>query len=326
MTDACAALTTEQRLELYRQMLLVRRFDERLMELFGQGLIKGTAHACCGQEASAVGVCAALGPDDQVTSTHRGHGHLLAKGGSVGRLMAELFGKPAGYSKGRGGSQHVAAYEVGFLGSNGITAGGLPIATGAALAIAHRRLPHVVVAFFGDGATGQGAFHEAVNAGAAWRLPIVYVCENNLYAMGTTISQTSPTERVAQRAAGYGIPGVTVDGQDVEAVYAAAAQAVARARAGEGPTLLECLTYRYFGHSKGDVDRRYRSREEEACWSERDPLLLYAARLKALGLLDDAGDAALRREADLRIDYAVEFALGAPDADPATASDEVFAV
>ncbi|MCC7491826.1 MAG: thiamine pyrophosphate-dependent dehydrogenase E1 component subunit alpha [Fimbriimonadaceae bacterium] len=319
------ALTSPDRLRLYRQMHLVRRFDERVMELFGQGLIKGTAHACCGQEASAVGVCAALGPHDQVSSTHRGHGHLIAKGGCVDRLMAELFGKETGYSRGRGGSQHVAAYEVGFLGSNGITAGGLPIATGAALAIAHRQEPHVVVAFFGEGATGQGAFHEAVNLGAAWKLPIVYVCENNLYAMGTVISQTSPVPHVADRAQGYGIPGVVVDGNDLDAVYAATVEAVTRARAGAGPSLLECKTYRIYGHSKGDSERVYRTRAEEATWAAHDPLVLAAARLRADGLLDDASDAALVAAVYDRIEQAVEFAKTSPDPDPAAAATGVFA-
>jgi pyruvate dehydrogenase E1 component alpha subunit len=318
-------LTADRRLELYRLMLLARRFDERVLELFGQGLIKGTAHACCGQEASAVGVCGALTKSDQVTSTHRGHGHLLAKGGRADRLMAELFGKATGYSKGRGGSQHVAVYDVGFLGSNGITAGGLPIATGAALALAHLGLPHVVVAFFGDGATGQGAFHEAVNVGAAWRLPIIYVCENNLYAMGTAISRTAPVADVAQRAAGYGIPGVMVDGQDLDAVYEATCAAVERARRGDGPTLLECKTYRTYGHSKGDVERRYRAKEEEAVWAERDPLAVTSARLLADGTLDEAGDAALRASVNDEIEVAVKFALDSPECDPSQATAELFA-
>ncbi len=318
-------LEPSQRLHWYRVMHLIRRFDERLMELFGQGHIKGTAHACCGQEASAAGICAALRPDDQVSSTHRGHGHLIAKGGCVDKLMAELFGKVTGYSLGRGGSQHVAAYEIGFLGSNGITAGGLPIATGAALAIAHRHESQVVVAFFGDGATGQGAFHEAVNVAAAWHLPIVYVCENNLYAMGTHIKQTSPVANVADRAAGYGMPGQVVDGNDLDAVYDAAVTAVERARAGGGPTLLEAKTYRTFGHSKGDSERPYRTRDEEQEWAAHDPLAITAARLRADGLLDEAGAAAIAAATDERIEAAVRFALESPEAAPASATDGLFA-
>ncbi|HAZ63491.1 MAG TPA: hypothetical protein DCZ72_07780, partial [Armatimonadetes bacterium] len=280
--------TADARREMLRRMMLARRFDERLMDLFGEGLIGGTAHAACGQEAAAIGVCAALRPGDQVTSTHRGHGHLLGLGGCPRKLMAELFGRVDGYSRGRGGSQHVAAYDIGFLGSNGITAGGLPIATGAALALHHQGTDHVVAAFLGDGATGQGAFHEALNVAAAWKLPIVYACENNLYAMGTALSQTSALDHVAERAAGFGMRGVIVDGQDVDAVYAATDEAVARARAGEGPTLLECKTYRYFGHSKGDRDRPYRTREEEHAWTARDPISLAAGRLVDEGLLDEA--------------------------------------
>ena len=318
-------LDPESRLRHYRTMLLIRRFDERVMELFGQGVISGTAHACCGQEASAMGVCAALGPDDPVTSTHRGHGHLIAKGGSVDKLMAELYGKVTGYSLGRGGSQHVAAYEVGFLGSNGITAGGLPIGTGAAMAIQQQGKPQVVAAFFGEGATGQGAFHEAVNVGAAWKLPIVYVCENNLYAMGTAISRTAPVADVAERAAGYGIPGVVVDGNDLDAVYDATAEAVARARAGDGPTLVEAKTYRIYGHSKGDSERVYRTRDEESEWAGRDPLRLCAARLKADGMLDDAGDEALVAAAAERIEAAVRFAEESPLPDPATVLDGIWA-
>ncbi|NUQ00046.1 MAG: thiamine pyrophosphate-dependent dehydrogenase E1 component subunit alpha [Armatimonadetes bacterium] len=317
-------MTSEERLAHYRTMHLIRRFDERVMELFGQGYIKGTAHACCGQEASAVGVCAALTREDQVASTHRGHGHLIAKGGCVDRLMAELFGKATGYSLGRGGSQHVAAYEVGFLGSNGITAGGLPIATGAALAIQQMGGPQVVVAFFGEGATGQGAFHEAVNVGAAWKLPIIYVCENNLYAMGTHIARTSPLVDVAERAAGYGIPGTVVDGNDLEAVYHATAVAVERARTGEGPSLIEAKTYRIYGHSKGDSERVYRTRDEEHAWAQRDPLAVTAVQLRAEGALDEARDAAIMAETADRIEQAVQFAIASPEADPITAAEGVF--
>ncbi|MBI2299118.1 MAG: thiamine pyrophosphate-dependent dehydrogenase E1 component subunit alpha [Armatimonadetes bacterium] len=306
-------------------MLLIRRFDERVMELFGEGVISGTAHACCGQEASAAGICAALGPDDQVSSTHRGHGHLLAKGGCAKRLMAELFGKATGYSHGRGGSQHVAAYEIGFLGSNGITAGGLPIATGAALAFQYQRLPHVVAAFFGEGATGQGAFHEAINMGAAWKLPILYVCENNLYAMGTSIDRVSPVPNMADRAAGYGIPGACVNGNDFDAVNAAAAEAVARARAGGGPSIVEAKTYRTFGHSKGDAERPYRTKDEEAEWARLDPLLLFRDRLRDEGCLSEAEDVRLIEDVRAGIEDAVTFAKQSPDPDPATAADGVFA-
>lgn len=318
-------MTGAERLAGYRTMHLIRRFDDRVMELFGLGLIKGTAHACCGQEASAVGVCSVLGPGDQVSSTHRGHGHLLAKGGCVDRLMAELFGKATGYSRGRGGSQHVAAYDIGFLGSNGITAGGLPIATGAALALQRLGRREVVVGFFGEGATGQGAFHEAINMGAAWKLPIVYVCENNLYAMGTALERVSPVVDVAERAAGYGIPGTVVDGNDLDVVHAAAAEAVERARSGGGPTLIEAKTYRHYGHSKGDSDRVYRTRAEEDSWAARDPLVLCRRRLLADGDLTESADERLVAEVNERIEEAVRFAAESPDPVAAEAVAGVFA-
>ncbi|HIE50788.1 MAG TPA: thiamine pyrophosphate-dependent dehydrogenase E1 component subunit alpha [Armatimonadetes bacterium] len=305
-------------------MLLIRRFEERVLELFGEGLIKGTAHPCVGQEAVAVGACAALRPGDYVTSTHRGHGHLLAKGGDPRRLMAELFGKATGYSRGRGGSQHVAAFDLGFLGSNGITGGGLPIATGAALALKMRRESRIVLAFFGDGATGQGTFHESLNLGAVWKLPIVYLCENNLYAMGTHIRYTCPVPNVADRAAAYGMPGVIVDGNDVLAVREVVREAVDRARRGEGPTLIEAKTYRLLGHSKGDTDRPYRTREEEAQWWARDPIRRCRERLQQANLLEPARDEALRAEVEREIEAAVQFARESPDPDPAVDLGEVF--
>jgi TPP-dependent pyruvate/acetoin dehydrogenase alpha subunit len=318
-------LNTTELLSYYRLMLLIRRFDQRVIELFGQGWIKGTAHACVGQEATAVGTCASLRPDDCVTSTHRGHGHLLAKGGDAKRLMAELFGKATGYSEGRGGSQHIAAYDVGFLGSNGITAGGLPIGTGAALALQMQGTDRVVVSFVGEGGTGQGAFHEAVNMGATWKLPIVYVCENNLYAMGTHIRQASPVPHVAYRAAAYGIPGVIVDGNHVLEVKEAVGEAVERARRGDGPSLIECKTYRHLGHSKGDTDRPYRTREEEEEWARRDPLDRSRQWLQEAGALTDEADAQLRAEVEAEIAAAVQFAQDSPDPDPETVLEGVFA-
>jgi len=254
-----------------RMMLLIRRFEEKLDELFSSGVIKGTSHLYAGQEAVATGICANLSTQDLVTSTHRGHGHFLAKGGSANELMAELFGKATGPSKGRGGSQHVADYSVGFLGSNGITAGGLPIATGAALALQMRKQPNVVVSFFGEGGANQGTFHESINMAANWRLPILFVCENNLYAMSTHYNETFAAPTIAARAAGYGIEGVLVDGTDFFAVSEATQTAISRAKNGDGPTLLEMQTYRYYGHSKSDM-REYRTREEEDSWRAKDPI------------------------------------------------------
>jgi len=308
----------------YRLMLLIRRFEERLSDLFSEGAIGGTSHFCLGQEACAVGAIAALRPDDLVTSNHRGHGHFLAKGADPGRLLAELFGKATGYSGGRGGSQHMADFVLGFLGSNGITGGMIPIATGAALTQKRKGTGRVVLCFFGDGACGTGAFHEAVNIGAIWDLPIVYFLENNAYAMSTATAQAFRIADLADRAVAYGIPGVSVDGNDVLAVRAATAAAVARARAGKGPTLIEAKTYRCCGHSKSD-GREYCPVDELARWQECDPLLVARQALEQQGLLDAAQAEALAAAVEQELEEAVEFARHSPDPDPATAGQGVFA-
>jgi TPP-dependent pyruvate/acetoin dehydrogenase alpha subunit len=291
-----------------RVMLLIRRFEERLDDLFASGVVKGTSHLYAGQEAVAAGVCFHLTENDLMTSTHRGHGHFLAKGGNTAALMAELWGKSTGPSKGRGGSQHVADYSVGFLGSNGITAGGLPIATGAALSLQMRAQPHCVVSFFGEGGANQGTFHESLNMAAIWRLPIIFLCENNLYAMSTRFDEAFATPTIAARAAGYGIAGETVDGSDFFAVREAFGRAAERARAGEGPTLLEAHTYRYYGHSKSD-QREYRTREEENQWRERDCI----EKLRLVMSVTDDELAALDAEVMSEVDEAVEFARSSPD-------------
>ncbi|MBV9471034.1 MAG: thiamine pyrophosphate-dependent dehydrogenase E1 component subunit alpha [Abitibacteriaceae bacterium] len=301
-------LSPQELLPHLRMMLLIRRFEERLDELFASGLIKGTSHLYAGQEAVAVGLCSVLTHQDYITSTHRGHGHFLAKGGDAKALMAELFGKVTGPSKGRGGSQHVADYRVGFLGSNGITAGGLPIATGAALAIHLRQEKNCVISFFGEGGSNQGTFHESINMAAIWRLPILYVCENNLYAMSTRYDEAFATPTIAARAAGYGIPGEVVDGTDFFAVRAAGERAVQRARQGEGPTLLEMQTYRYYGHSKSDK-REYRTREEEAEWQSRDCI----EKLRLSMHFSDESLHALDAEVLHEVDEAVEFAMQSPE-------------
>lgn len=291
-----------------RMMLLIRRFEERLDDLFATGVIKGTSHLYAGQEAVAVGVCSHLTTEDLMTSTHRGHGHFLAKGGNCNALMAELWGKATGPSKGRGGSQHVADYSVGFLGSNGITAGGLPIATGAGLALQLQNKPHCVVSFFGEGGANQGTFHESLNMAAIWKLPVVFICENNLYAMSTRFDEAFATPTIAARAAGYGIPGESVDGIDFFAMREAFGRAADRARKGEGPTLLEAQTYRYYGHSKSDK-REYRTREEEAEWRSRDCI----ERLRAAIEISDEDFAAMDAEVTTEIDESVEFARSSPD-------------
>jgi TPP-dependent pyruvate/acetoin dehydrogenase alpha subunit len=291
-----------------RMMLLIRRFEERLDELFASGVIKGTSHLYAGQEAVAVGICSELSSDDLITSTHRGHGHFLAKGGSAKELMAELFGKATGPSKGRGGSQHVADYRVGFLGSNGITAGGLPIATGAALALQMKRQPHVVVCFFGEGGANQGTFHESLNMAAIWKLPVIFVCENNLYAMSTRFDETCATPTIARRAAGYGMHGEVVDGVDFFAVRTSTRRAMERARGGEGPSLLEMQTYRYYGHSKSDK-REYRTRDEENDWRTRDCI----ERLRDSMRLDASTYEKLDEDVTHEVDEAVEFARNSPE-------------
>jgi TPP-dependent pyruvate/acetoin dehydrogenase alpha subunit len=258
-------------LELYRQMVRIRRFEERVYTLFLDGEIPGTLHQYQGQEAVAVGVCAALAPTDWITSTHRPHGHALAKGVSARAAMAELYGKATGCCRGRGGSMHLGDPDVGMLPAIAIVGGGNTVVTGLGLAFAIRRTSQVAVCFFGEGATNEGAFHEGLNFAAVRALPVVFVCENNLYGASTAYTRVSLVEDVAARAGAYGVPGRVVDGMDVLAVREAASEAVALARAGGGPTLLECKTYRYVGHSRSDA-RGYRPRDEEELWLARDPI------------------------------------------------------
>lgn len=293
--------------DLLRCMLLIRLFEERVDALFAAGQLRGTSHLAVGQEAVAVGAAAALAPDDYISSTHRGHGHFLARGGEVTRIMAELFGKETGYSEGRGGTQHMADFSIGFLGMNGITGGMLPIATGAAFSARYRKTSQVALAFFGDGASNQGTFHETLNMAAIWKLPAIYLCENNLYAMSTPACRMVSVENIADRAAGYGIPGVIVDGNDVLAVQAAVAEAAARARRGDGPTLIEAKTYRILGHSRGDL-RVYRTREEEADWLAREPIARFAAHLQQEGLLTEDGYVQLRADVQAEVEDAEQFA------------------
>lgn len=301
----------EQLLERLRTMLVIRYFEEAIERLFADSLVRGTCHLCIGQEASAVGACAGLAPDDQVTSNHRGHGHLLAKGGDANRVMAELFGRETGYALGRGGTQHMSCHEKGFLGSNGITGGGIPVATGAGLAAKMQASGRVVLCFFGDGAAEQGVFHESLNMASLWRLPVLYACENNLYAMSTPVERHSASATIHQRAAAYDMPGVQVDGNDYFAVREAVADAAARARAGEGPTLLELMTYRHRGHSRSD-QRQYRTREEEAEALARDGIERFRTALLGLGASErdlEAADAAARET----IERATEFATSSPE-------------
>ena len=310
-------------LSLYRQMLLIRQFEERVKYLFLEGIMPGTIHQYQGQEAVAVGVCSALKPDDVITSTHRPHGHALAKGLTVESLMHELFGKTTGCCGGKGGSMHVGNLEKGMVPAVAIVAGGLPIATGIALAFKMRKESRVAVAFMGDGAVNEGAFHEAVNMGAIWSLPVVYVIENNLYSASTPIFEMVRLKKLSDRAAGYGIPGVTVDGNDVLAVLEATSAAVRRARAAEGPTLLECMTYRITGHSRRDPCN-YQPEEERKEALQKEPIRRFADYLMSGGIIDQAGLDGIRAEVDAEIERAVASALAAPDPKPEDALEGVF--
>jgi TPP-dependent pyruvate/acetoin dehydrogenase alpha subunit len=303
---------------LYRQMLLIRRFEETVYYLFLEGEIPGTLHQYQGQEAVAVGICDLLRPDDWITSTHRPHGHALAKGVTPRAAMAELYGKSTGCCAGKGGSMHLGDPAVGMLPAIAIVGGGNTVVTGLGLAFQLRGTDQVAVCFFGDGASNEGAFHEGLNFAAVRRLPIVFVCENNLYGASTPFARVSALVDVADRAAAYGIPGRVVDGMDVLAVREAAAAAVEAARSGEGPTLLECKTYRFVGHSRSDA-RGYRESDEEAAWKERDPI----PRLRATLAAEVAEE--IEREVEAAIEDAVEFARASPDADPQEALTDVYA-
>jgi len=293
--------------ELLRRMLLIRHFEERVDAFFAAGELKGTSHLAVGQEATAVGAVSALASTDYVASTHRGHGHFLAKGGDPCRMMAELFGKATGYSQGRGGTQHMADFSIGFLGMNGITAGMMAIATGAAFSARYRKSEQVALAFFGDGASNQGCCHESLNLAAIWQLPVIFFCENNGYAMSSPARSMLQVTDIAERAAGYGMPSEVLDGNDVLAVRAAVLRAATRARSGGGPTLLEAKTYRKLGHSRGDLCL-YRTREEEAQWAARDPITRFACWLNEQGELNDVELNTLTTEVSKEIDAAEAFA------------------
>jgi len=302
----------EQLESLYTTMVKIRRFDERTAELFIEGLVKGTAHSYVGEEAVAAAACANLREDDYIVGTHRGHGHCIAKGARVDRMMAELMGRVDGYCRGLGGSMHIAALDLNILGCNGIVAAGLPIGTGAALAARIRHSDRVVIAFFGDGASNQGVVHESLNLAAVWKLPIIFLCENNQYALSTSSKRTVAGDSIAGRAAAYAIPGVRVDGNDLGAVYDAVKTAVARARAGAGPTLVEAMTYRWGGHSMRANLPDYRTKEEEREWMQRDPI----ARLKPE--LERAGSTLMRLKeleeaVEVELDRAVNFAKTSPE-------------
>lgn len=308
---ALHGLARDKLLDRLREMLRIRRFEERCAELYTQGKIHGFLHLYIGEEAVAVGAMQALRPEDNVVSTYREHGHALARGIDAGAVMAEMFGKATGCSRGRGGSMHLFDAQHRFFGGHAIVGGGLPIAVGLALAAKLQGEDRVTCCFFGDGAVAEGVFHESLNLAALWRLPVLFLCENNLYAMGTHLARHQSQTDIARKAEAYGLPGQAVDGMDVLAVEAAARQAAEAVRAGEGPILLEARTYRFRAHSMYDAEL-YRSRDEVAKWKERDPIDLLAARLREAVLLDEAGLAALESQVNAEIAQAVAVAEAGP--------------
>jgi len=324
LLDATLDLPRERLIDWLYQMLLIRAFEETVEQLYAAGKMHGTMHLYIGQEAVAVGAIAALRPDDYITSTHRGHGHAIAKGQDLRAMLAELLGKETGVCRGRGGSMHLADLERGNLGANGIVAGGIPVAVGAGLSIRMQGQDRVVLCFFGDGAANHGNFHEGLNMAAIWRLPVVFLCENNQYAMSMAVRRAMAAPRVADRAVAYGIPGETVDGMDVVAVYRAVRAAVERARRGEGPTLIEAITYRYRGHSKSDR-QVYRTKDEVQAWMARDPIARLREALIARGWLSEAEAAALEERAREAVAEALRAAEGDPEPEVAQLTEGVYA-
>lgn len=314
----------ERALESLRTMQRIRRFEEAVEDLYGRGLMHGTMHLSIGQEAVPTAACQALNRDDYITSTHRGHGHCIAKGADLERMMAELLAKETGYCRGRGGSMHIADTETGNLGANGIVAGGVPIAAGAALSAKLRGTGQVALAFHGDGAMGEGAWHEGVVLAAMWRLPVVFLCENNLYGMSMSSERAFNLPQLSDRALGYGIPGVTVDGNDLQAVHDATAEAVERARSGGGPTFIEAKTYRWRGHSKSDKNL-YRTRDEIDEWRLKDPIVRFEHEVLEAGTLTEDDLQRVRDEVRDELRGAVQRANAAPDARPDDLLDSVYA-
>ena len=316
----------QRMLQLYRTMLLIRRFEEKAMELKARQVIPGLLHLYIGEEAVATGVCAVLRQDDYISSTHRGHGHCIAKGGDISLMMAELLGREKGYCHGKGGSMHIADIDLGILGANGIVSAGMPIAGGAALSIKMRGTDQVVACFFGDGGSNQGAFHESLNLAAVWKLPVIYICENNQYAISVAHSRSGSIRDIYLRKDAYGIQGGMVDGNDVMAVHEAAKEAVARARRGEGPTLLECKTYRWRGHYEGEADRTYayRSKQEIEEWMEKCPIKRFQKVLFGKGILNQDGLNQVDQEIQKDLEEAVQFAQNCTWPEPQDALRDLY--
>ena len=317
-------LSRETLLKLYTTMATIRNFEERGIPETGQRAMSASVHSSAGQEAVPTGICAHLSDDDYIASTHRGHGHCIAKGVDPKTMMAELFGRSTGNNKGKGGSMHIADMSKGMLGTNGVVAASVPLAVGAALTSKLKNLGRVAVAFFGDGGANQGVLHESMNLASVWKLPVIFCCENNGYAESTPVEYALSTANVSDRAAGYNMPGINVDGMDVFAVYDAAEQAVARARAGEGPSLLECRTYRFYGHTVFDNPLSYRTKEEEDRWRARDPLKLFREAVLPLGDITLEELDQIDAEAAQLMEDAIKFADESPLPDPLEIYDDVY--
>jgi TPP-dependent pyruvate/acetoin dehydrogenase alpha subunit len=309
---------------MFRNMVTIRQFEEGAGHLAQAARIPPMVHLYAGEEAVATGTCGNLNPDDYITSTHRGHGHLIAKGGDIRRMYAELFAKATGYNKGKGGSMHIADLDLGILGANGIVGAGAPIAVGAGFAAKYRGTSQACACFFGDGATNIGPFHEAANMAAVFKLPVVFVCENNLYGEWTRQDRSMLIVDVSSRAAAYGMPGVTVDGMDVLAVYEAASEAVDRARRGDGPTMLECKTYRYYDHVGVSYGEEERPAEEREYWLSRDPIVLFRERLASEGILSPEDAERIIEEVKSEVEEAIAFAEGSPDPAPESLLEDVY--
>ena len=308
---------------LYRTMVRIREFEEAAAKLFLEGKLIGFLHLYSGEEGVAAGVCACLREDDYITSTHRGHGHCIAKGADINRMMAELYGKSSGYSKGKGGSMHIADISKGIIGANGIVGAGIPIAVGAAFSHKYRNTDGVAVTFFGDAASNRGTFHESLNMAAALNIPVIFVCENNQFGMSTPFSYHSKNKTISQRAAAYDIPGVTVDGNDPIAVMDATAKAVKRARAGDGPSLIECLTWRHHGHFVGDA-ASYKALEDEDMWRKRDPIPNFLERLISDGIAEMAEIDMINEEARSEVEHSIKHAEGSPYPEVSSMFDDLY--
>ena len=309
------AIRKEKLINMYRTMVRIRTFEERVLKEFAAGSIPGFVHLYSGEEAVATGACANLESKDYITSTHRGHGHLIAKGGRTDKMMAELYGKKAGYCKGKGGSMHIADVDIGILGANGIVGAGITIAGGAALASKMRGTDQVTLCFFSDGATNTTRFHEGINLAACWNLPVVYIIENNLYAESTRITDVCKLTNLSDKAHAYGIPGITVDGNDILAVYEAVGEAVKKARTGGGPTIVECKTYRIHGHEEGD-QQTYKTKEEVGLWAKKDPIPRFRSKLIEIGMLTEKDADKINKEMNEEIAQAVKFAEESPLPNP----------